>query len=213
MKLSAILAPMLAAKADHALIEQVILAYEAQQSDALERRREHERQRQARKRDKSRDITGLPRDRRLVSEGVPVEDKTSNLEIEPQVKKQTAPSRDVDGFISELSSDVPSDLLAEFVKVRRKKRGALTAYAARLFRDDAAKVSMSVADAAKECVRSSWITVKPEYFGNRQRAGPAGKPNPGLDATKALMEKLNAAAPSETEANPAHLRLVAFSGG
>lgn len=210
MKLSAILAPMLAAKADHSLIEQVIIAYEAQQTDALERRREHERARQARKRGMSRDVTGSPRDRLLVRA---VEDITLTSEIEPQESKKASRTQgDVDAFRAGLAPDVSEEVIEEFIKVRRKKRAALTGFAAQLFRGDAAKCSMSVAAAAVECVRSSWITVKPEYFSNRPRAGPAPKPNPGLDVVNALMEKCDVVSPSQTDPNPPYPRLVAFTG-
>lgn len=143
-----------------------------------------------------------------------VKDRTSNLDIEPQDKKQTAQSRDVDEFRAGLSPDVPFDLITEFIKVRRKKRGAITKFAAELFREDAAKCGLSVADAAKECVRSSWITVKPEYFTNRQRAGPAPpKRNPALEAANRLMEQLDAVTPSESQTDQPYPRLVAFTGG
>lgn len=83
---------MLAAKADHALIEQVIIAYEAQQTDALEQRRKADAERQARKR--SRDITVRHSDRVLTGAGdARVEDKNSNLEIEPQEKKEQKETR------------------------------------------------------------------------------------------------------------------------
>jgi hypothetical protein len=213
MKLSALLAPLLDAKADHDTIRKVVLAFEAEQTDALEQRRKADAERQARKR--SRDVTLRHSDRSLTGAGdAPVEDKSLTTNIEPQVKKQDAPSRDVDAFRAGLSPDVPFDLISEFIKVRRKKRGALTGFAAKLFRDDAAAVGMTVAEAATECVRSSWITVKPEYFQNRQRAGPAPpKPNPALAAANALMEKLDAVSPSETQGNQAYPRLVAFTGG
>lgn len=86
MKLSALLGPLLDAKVDHELIRQQIAAYEAEQSDALEQRRRTDAERQARKRDrdKSRDVTGSHSDRSLTGGAVRVEDKTSNLEIEPQ---------------------------------------------------------------------------------------------------------------------------------
>jgi hypothetical protein len=153
--------------------------------------------------------------KQLVRGDARVEDKTSSSEIEPhqEESKKDAPKGDVEGFKAGLAPDVSPDLIAEFIKVRRKKRGALTAFAASLFREDAAKVGMSVAEAAKECVRSSWITVKPEYFAGRPRAGPGQRPNAALAAADALMEKFDAVSPSETQGNPPYPRLVAFSGG
>lgn len=58
MKLSALLAPLIASKADHATIMDVVLAFEAEQVDALERRRANDRERQERRRHvMSRDVT------------------------------------------------------------------------------------------------------------------------------------------------------------
>jgi len=58
MKLSAILAPLVAAKVPHDVILETVRAYEAQQEDALERRRANDRERQNRRRHvTSRDVT------------------------------------------------------------------------------------------------------------------------------------------------------------
>lgn len=63
MKLSAILAPLIAAKVPHDIIMQTVQAWEAQQADALDKRRKSDAERQARKREKdashvtSRDVT------------------------------------------------------------------------------------------------------------------------------------------------------------
>lgn len=221
MRLSAILGPLLDAKADHELIRQIVVAHEAEASNALEQRRIADAARQARKRvaDKSRDITLRHSDRALTGDrdtrGLD-NSLPQKIEQEESKKEQIATSakRDVDAFKSELSSDLDPELLDSFVKVRRNKRGTMTGFAAKLFRGDAAKCGMSVAEAATECVRSSWITVKPAYFEGRPRAGPAPpKPNPVLAAADALMEKFDAVSPSPTDANPSYPRLVAFSGG
>ena len=51
MKLSALIAPLIAAKAPHDQIMAVVMAYEEQQQDALERRRQADADRQSRKRE------------------------------------------------------------------------------------------------------------------------------------------------------------------
>jgi hypothetical protein len=106
MKLSALLAPLVAAKADHETIMAVVLAYEAEQGDALEKRRESDRLRQEAKRRSSRDSrdpSTSPRDRSLTGGGVTrVEDKTSNSKIEPQEVKgvaKTRPTRLPENFV------------------------------------------------------------------------------------------------------------------
>lgn len=101
-------------------------------------------------------------------------------------KKTSHTQSDVAAFRSALAGDVDGETLDEFIKVRRKKRGALTAFAAKLFREDAAACSMTVEVAARECVRSSWVTVKPEYFASRQRAGPSPKPNKFTELANAI---------------------------
>jgi hypothetical protein len=173
LKYSTLIEDMITEGATPEMILVAVRAVERQETDALERRRAADRARQERHRtNPSRDKTlrnvshGLSRSRARV------EDKTLTTEIEPQEQKPSRTHGDVADFRAGLTPDVPEEILADFVKVRRKKRGALTGYAAKLFREDAAKCGMSVADAAKECVRSSWITVKPEYFAGRARAGP-----------------------------------------
>jgi hypothetical protein len=213
LKLSAIIKPLLEAKADPNQIMALVLASAAVAEAGKEKARErwrHWKERQSTNVGKR--LQPLANDSKQLTGGdAHVEDKSLTTEIEPQDKKQNA-SGDADAFRAALSPDVPYDLVTEFLKVRRKKRGAITGYAAGLFREDAAKCGMSVADAAKECVRSSWITVKPEYFQNRQRAGPASKPNPGLASVDALLEQMNAVPPSQTEPSPTYPRLVAPAG-
>lgn len=105
MKLSALLAPLIEAKADHDLIMRQILAYEAEQADALEVRRQHERDRQAKHRlsRDSRDPSEMSRDRFLASEPAPVEDKLLTQKIEPQVQEKK-------GKGAARASRLPSDL-------------------------------------------------------------------------------------------------------
>jgi hypothetical protein len=171
LKLSAIIAPLLAAKADPATILALVEAYEAEVEEGKEKARVRWRKW---KEGHSTNVGKRLQTRTNVNKQLAgaVEDKPLLTEIEP-LDKKTSRTADVAAFKAGLAPDVPEEILTDFVKVRRTKRGALTGYAAKLFREDAAACSMSVADAAKECVRSSWITVKPEYFTSRQRAGPS----------------------------------------
>lgn len=114
-------------------------------------------------------------------------DKNISNSTDTNLSKKTSHTQsDVAAFRSALAGDVDGETLDEFIKVRRKKRGALTAFAAKLFREDAAACSMTVEVAARECVRSSWVTVKPEYFASRQRAGPSPKPNKFTELANAI---------------------------
>lgn len=201
MKLSAILAPLVAANVSAEVILQTVLAYEQQQADALEHRRQVDAERQARKRerDKSRDVTLRHSDRPLVRDRVAgVEDTNSTTKIEPLSQKQTAASRGVAEFKAKLAPLLDADLLDAFVSVRKAKRAAMTGYAAGLFVADAERCGMSVAEAAKECVRSSWITVKPEYFAGRPRASPQPKPPTAHEIARNLLRTME-----QADADPA----------
>lgn len=181
-------------------------------ADAEEARKSKGRERMARWRlERHRNVTvQSPNAREPLARAV--EDKPLPTVTEPKDKKHTAPSRDEDAFRGGLMPDVPFDLVTEFIKVRRKKRGAITGYAAKLFREDAAACGMTVAEAAKECVRSSWITVKPDYFASRQRAGPAPprQINPTLAAAYRLKDEMDAVSKSEVERDHQPPRLVAI---
>lgn len=204
MKLSAILAPMLAAKADHALIEQVIIAYEAQQTDALERRREHERQRQARKRDKSRDVTGLPRDRSLTGASVTrVEDKTSNSEnLQKESKRAARGTRLPADFVPDIGFAISEGMpeararteAASFVDFWRAKAGA-------------GGVKLDWPATWRVWVRKSMERLP-------ARAGPVPpRVNPTLAAAFRLKDQLDAVTPSEIEGHHPPPRLVAIGSG
>lgn len=107
-----------------------------------------------------------------------VEDKTSNSEIEPHEenkKRASAKVSELDAFKAELSLDIDAEQMAALIEHRRRKRAALTAKAARMFRDDATKCGLSVAEAADTCIRRNWITVEPDWLAKPSRAGPAAK--------------------------------------
>jgi hypothetical protein len=88
LKLSAILGPLLDAKADHELLRSMILAHETAQADALEKRRETDRLRQAAKAERDR----LSRESREpydgVSSHVRVEDSSSKKDNNKEEKKE-----------------------------------------------------------------------------------------------------------------------------
>lgn len=90
MKLSAILAPLIAAKVPHDIIMQTVQAWEAEQSDALEKRRSSDRDRQAKRRANnvtSRDVTVTQRDmvspKKETSPTPPKEKTTPSVVSEP----------------------------------------------------------------------------------------------------------------------------------
>lgn len=190
MKLSALLAPLLDAKADHETIRLTILAFEAEQIDALEKRRESDRKRQADKRGRdashvtSRDVTVTGSSHAPAAR---VEDnllpkKISGQEENKQDAARKARVSDLAEFKAELS-ELDNARLEAIIKHRKAKRGQLTGHAAKLFRRDASECRMTIVDAVDACISRNWITVKPEYFAGRGRpsstAPPPAPRNPG----------------------------------
>lgn len=210
MKLSALLQPLIDAKADHSLIMRQILAFEAEQVDALEKRREADRVRQSKKRERdelSRDVTLRHSDRLLTGAGdVPVEDKLLPKEIEPQKEqeeKKGAQARDVSDFRAEFP-DLDTPRLEALIKHRRSKRAQITGHAARLFRSAAAECGLSLSQAVDTCIDRNWITLKPDWLNKPQARG---SPPRGVDdlisSLLSDMDTADANATTQTEGYPA----------
>lgn len=116
--------------------------------------------------------------------------QTKNSTGQKENKKNTRAS-DEAAFRADLSTDLPAELLDGVVKLRREKRGQVTALSARLFRDDAAACGMSVSDAAQACVSRNWITVKPEYFRDRQHRGQGPPRNGKRNFADVALDRMN----------------------
>ena len=190
MKLSAIIAPLIAAKAPHDQIMAVVEAYEAQQADALEKRRTADAERQARKREreKSRDVTLHHSDSPLVRDRVaPVDDKPITTDT---TNSKNTTAKDLGEFRDALAS-LGSDRLDAMVKVRKAKKAPLNAYAARLFIKAAATCQLTVEDAADMCIERNWLTVKPDWIKPASRASPGPttgtEPRNIQEASRAMM--------------------------
>lgn len=182
MKLSALIAPLLNAKADHETIRAVVLAFEAEQSNALEERRRADADRQARKREreKSRDVTLRHSDRSLTGAGVaPVEDKTSKLDIEPQVR-EVGKSPAKPSPRHRLEEVLSADLAEAVLDHRQRLRKPLTERAAKSLAAELAKFPDPNA-AADRMIAKGWASIDfnwPEAHpggGAQQRAGPPQK--------------------------------------
>lgn len=202
MKLSALLAPLVAAKADHATIMDVVLAFEAEQTEersaeaeqliaAEEERKEKGRARwhkwrQSKAANVSQRLQPLANDSKRLAQADDAPD-LENKQTNKQENKKTSRASHEAAFRAELA-DLPPELLDGIIQVRRDKRGQVTGLAARCFRDDAAECGMSVHDAAKACVTSSWITVKPHYFHGRTRQNGHSPPNgKRMNAVEAML--------------------------
>ena len=171
MKLSALLAPLIARKADHDAIMDIVLAFEAEQLDGLTKRRENDAKRQAekRKRDEShvtsRDVTVTVNSHASASPAPDLENKQTNKED----KKERTP-RD------ELACVLDAEHADAVLEHRQKLRKPLTAYAARQL---AASLS-SCPDpnaAADLMIESGWLKIKPGWLDsqgtNRANAPPS----------------------------------------
>lgn len=156
-----------------------------------------------------RNVTLQPVTKRLVSERAPVEDKTSNLEIEPQKeeKKETR-ERAFDAFWAVYPHKVgKADASKAFERAER--RVDIESLMAGLHR------YVAKTDDRPWCNPSTWLNQDrwtDEPATPVARAGPPGRTNPTLVAARNLMDQLNAVTPSEIEGHHSPPRLVAISG-
>lgn len=182
MKLSAILAPLLSAKASHETIMEVVLAFESEQADAIQKRRESDAKRQAEKRKRdaeSRDITLRHSDRLLATR---VEDSSSNLDLDGQKERKK-------DFVSPTAqpkngSRIPDDF---FPSINWAKEAGMTYEEAR---DESAQFldywrAKAGAGARKQDWPRTWQVWVRNAMRRRPtaRAGPPPKPTP-TDALK-----------------------------
>lgn len=121
----------------------------------------------------------------------PPKEITPSPEPNGSVGSGKARALDVTEFRAECA-DLDAERLDAIVKHRRAKRGQLTGLAARLFRSDAAACGLSLAEAVDHCISRNWITVKPEYFRDRQRPAVAatGPPKPSDRTVSDVLEEM-----------------------
>lgn len=228
MKLSALLAPLLDAKADHETIRQVMLAFEAQQTDALaaaeaiiEEKKAQGRARYHKWKEvhstnvSKRQSTLANSSKRPARSDTRVEDKTLPLEIEPQKEESKKEPREV-----ALSASFEEFWMMFPNKVGKPKARAALATALR-------KADLpSILDGLRRYMASkpadrAWLN--PATFLNQERwadqpampqarASPGQRINPTLVAARQLMEQFNAVPTSETETDHHPPRLLAFGG-
>lgn len=156
----------------------MVLAYEAEQADALEKRRQSDRDRQQRQRDKSRYVTLRHSDRSLTGGGdARGEVKTSNSDIEPVEKKDT-PRAALEAVLDETHA-------AAVVEHRQRIRKPLTAYAAAKLADKFAQCADPNA-AADKMIGNGWQGFEPEWMSKPDaRGSPSSKPLSAQEILKA----------------------------
>ena len=216
MKLSAILAPLIAAKVPHEVILQTVLAYEAEHGQAEEASKEKARARW-RKWKAANVSKRLPTDanvsKQLVRADVRVEDKTSNLEIEPQKeeRKETRSRASFDSFWAAYPHRVGK---ADAVKAfdRALRRTDIDTLMAGLHR------YVAKTDDRPWCNPATWLnqdrwTDEPATVMPQARGSPPPRIDPVTEAANRLMAKMEAAdasSPAEIESDyPAPFRLSA----
>lgn len=185
MKLSALIQPLIDAKAPHEQIMAVVMAFEAQQVDALEQRRKSDAERQARKREReaaSRDVTLRHSDRSLTGAGdARVEDKTSNTVTEPQVKLESkSPAKPSPR--QRLEAVVDAERAEALLDHRQRLRKPLTEHAAKMLATELAKFPDPNA-AADRMIAKGWVSTDvtwPEAHSSQARAGPAKAKGTGI---------------------------------
>lgn len=192
MKLSAILAPMIAANVPGHVILETVKAFEEAQTDALAERRRADADRQARKRDreKSRDITLRHSDRPLTGEGARVEDKSLTTEIEPQqeekIRAPASPSPR-----QRLEAVLDAERADAIIEHRKRIKAPLTSHAAKLLAKELAKCPDPNA-AADMILLKGWRGFDASWLGHdtRQRAGPAVPASP-MDHFRNFASEIN----------------------
>lgn len=108
------------------------------------------------------------------------EDSSSNKQITGKEEKEdTAPVAlsDLQGFKSELS-ELDAERVEALIKHRRAKKAQLTAHAARLFKADASKASLSLAAAVDTCISRNWVTVKADWLQGSVQRQATSPPKP-----------------------------------
>lgn len=179
MKLSAILAPLIAAGVSGDVILATVKAFEDQQSDALERRRESDRKRQNEKR--SRDVTLRHSDSSLMRDRDARGDvKQLNIDTNNEVRKDKSaakPLSDVQAFKAELEPILSSERVDAIVDLRRKKKAPITPHAGKLL-VKALKECPDVDAAADEMVLRNWTGIKPEWLTSRQTSSASSQGPP-----------------------------------
>lgn len=218
MKLSTILAPLIAARIPHDQILEVVRAFEEEQDNALERRRASDAARQSRKRiaDKSRDVTLRHSDRFLAGASVTrVEDKPLTKIIEPKQDIIDTKGRDLAEFVAELAPQTDVARVQAIVKHRRAKKAQITGHSARLFLANVARCGISVSEAIDTCISRNWITVEPDWLKPKQRGSPptGPKPNSIQAEIERRRELRNANRETGNDAGPPILLLRDNSGG
>ncbi len=200
MKLSAILEPLVDAGVDAKTILAAVRAWEAEQTNALEKRRESDRLRQAKHRANSvmsRDVTVT------VPSCARVEDN-SKTNISTR-KKDNTKARDLAAFKAELSTHTDSERIDETVKHRRRKNAALTGHSARLLVGEIQKAGLSISEGLDMCIERNWVTVKLDWL-PKQNSPP--KPETPLQQMRRLAEEELANQPTQSGDNVVSLPAV-----
>lgn len=182
MKLSAILAPLIAAGVSGDVILATVKAFEEQQNDALERRRESDRKRQSEKR--SRDVTLCHSDSPLTCGGdAPVDVKQITTDTSNSKKEDTGaakPLSDVEAFKAELAPILDKDRIEALCAVRRKKKATFSAHAGKLLVGKILRFP-DASETADTMILRNWVSIEPEWLEGRNKPPAQASPKPKSD--------------------------------
>lgn len=196
MKLSAVLGPLLDGKADHEMIRQIVLAYEAQVESALEKRRESDRKRQQEFRERnvtSRDPSVTGRDGSLVRGGdTRGENNKLLLEEAKEEKKDRSPS--APSPRQALREVLDDERAAAVVEHRQRIKKPLTGHAAKILAGKLAKFP-DPNSAADEMIANGWQRIEVGWLDQRQGnlrvvAGQQGPPQPNRDPQTEMLDAI-----------------------
>lgn len=199
MKLSAILAPMIAAGVSGEVILATIRAFEEAQETTVDQSKEKARARWRKWKD-NKDANDSKRLQTAANVSSPLmhgdargENNLPKKELtgKEERKKEAAPKAlsDLEAFKADLLNDASPEQVEAFVKHRKAKNGQNSAYAAKLFRRDAAACDLSVSGAIDMAVSRGWLTVKPEYLAGSRRGSGQGPPSKPLNAVETNMQR------------------------
>lgn len=187
MKLSAILAPLIAAGVSGEVILATVKAFEDQQNDDLQKLAATDEDRRSKGRErwrkwKENKATNVSKREQTLANNSCGGDtrgdvKQNNLEIPNEEKKDDASKSrsDLSGFKAELAPILNQERIDGLVSVRRKKKAPLTPYAGRLL-VKALKSCGDVNAAADEMIVRNWTSIKPEWLEARNSSRPTGPP-------------------------------------
>lgn len=190
MKLSAILAPLIAAGVSGDVILATVKAFEEQQSSDIKTMSDADEDRRAKGRERwrrwkeSKGANVSKREQTSANNSCAGDTrgdvKQINIDTSKEERKDKSaakPLSDLAGFKAELQQILSPERVEAIVDLRRKKKAPLTIHAGRLL-VKALSACPDIAAAADEMVIRNWTGIKPEWLSNRETHPPPSQAPP-----------------------------------